>query len=101
MLRARRRVPHRPRPATSRPRPGERVRPVVHRTAPWIAQQVIGVTDSLEPLSRSAARAVGMARARRTLVSAGNLLARRLPSHTKNDVRIPPLTTAHPDLTSF
>jgi hypothetical protein len=76
------------------------MRSVVHRTAPWIAQHVIGITDCLEALRRSGGAAVWMARARRTPVSADNLLARRLPGHTQDDVRIPTLTTRHQTSTS-
>jgi hypothetical protein len=77
------------------------MRSVVHRTASWVAQNVIGIADRLEPLRRSGAAAVWMAHARRTPVSAGNLLARRLPGHTQDDVRIPTLTTGHQSFTSF
>ena len=64
------------------------MRPVVDRTAMWIAQHVVCVTDRLEPLGRFGAADVWMARARRTPVRAGNLLGGRLPGHAQDDVRI-------------
>jgi len=76
------------------------MRSVIHRAASWIAQHVVGIADRPEPLCRSDAAAVRVARARRTPKGAGNLLGRRLPGHAKDDVRIPWLATAHLDLTS-
>jgi hypothetical protein len=76
------------------------MRSVVHRTAPWVAQHLIGIADRLEPLRRSGGSAVRMARARRTPVGAGNLLARRLPGYTQDDVWIQTLTIGHQISTS-
>src|SRR5690349_16636741 len=96
VLPARRGITHRPCPRIGGPRPGERVRPVIHRTAPRVAEHFIGITHHPEPLRRSGAAAVRMARARGAPIGASNLLARRLPGHSQDDVRIPMLTARHP-----